>query len=218
MPDASLASVKGRQDGKGGLPTLSIPSCPSVLCPQVKHGQLLKQQEKMIRDMELAVTRRETIVIQAEGQSKIDKKVVTKTDFHYQQSELRKKIREIHKVQLALPPTPGPSGVSNAFLPCLHVCIRGGAQTYVRVHLSSLHMVSRHLHPFPLAGPRHLLPPGHPSRTQRVLTCLLWLVHSILRDTGGPADLGLWSMTPTHCQVPFSPFLWVKVTAASSYL
>ncbi|XP_031210856.1 coiled-coil domain-containing protein 40 isoform X2 [Mastomys coucha] len=64
---------------------------------KVKHGQLLKQQEKMIRDMELAVTRRETIVIQAEGQSKIDKKVVTKTDFHYQQSELRKKIREIHK-------------------------------------------------------------------------------------------------------------------------
>lgn len=64
---------------------------------RVKHGQLLKQQEKMIRDMELAVARRETIVIQAEGQSKIDKKIVTKSDFHFQQSELRKKIREVHK-------------------------------------------------------------------------------------------------------------------------
>lgn len=64
---------------------------------KVKHGQLLKQQEKMIRDMELAVARRETIVIQAEGQSKINKKMVTKTDFHYQQNELRKKVREVHK-------------------------------------------------------------------------------------------------------------------------
>lgn len=62
----------------------------------------------MIRDMELAVSRRETIVIQAEGQSKIDKKMITKTDFHYQQSELRRKIRDIHKVQPALtPPHPG---------------------------------------------------------------------------------------------------------------
>ncbi|XP_021033885.1 coiled-coil domain-containing protein 40 isoform X2 [Mus caroli] len=64
---------------------------------KVRHGQLLKQQEKMIRDMELAVARRETIVVQAEGQSKIDKKVVTKTEFHYQQRELQKKVREMHK-------------------------------------------------------------------------------------------------------------------------
>nr|XP_034363817.1 coiled-coil domain-containing protein 40 [Arvicanthis niloticus] len=64
---------------------------------KVKHGQLLKQQEKMIRDMELAVSRREAIVIQAEGQSKVDKKTITKTEFHYQQSELRKKVREVHK-------------------------------------------------------------------------------------------------------------------------
>lgn len=64
---------------------------------KVRHGQLLKQQEKMIRDMELAVARRETIVVQAEGQSKIDKKVITKTEFHYQQRELQKKVREMHK-------------------------------------------------------------------------------------------------------------------------
>ncbi|XP_026636252.1 coiled-coil domain-containing protein 40 isoform X2 [Microtus ochrogaster] len=64
---------------------------------KVKHGQLLKQQERMIQDMELAVSRRETIVVQAEGQSKIDKKTITRTDFHYQQNELRKKIRDTHK-------------------------------------------------------------------------------------------------------------------------
>lgn len=93
------------------------------MCPQVKHGQLLKQQEKMIRDMELAVARRETIVIQAEGQSKIDKKIVTKSDFHFQQSELRKKIREVHKVQPAPPPPPGPSDMNNVFPSWLHVCV-----------------------------------------------------------------------------------------------
>nr|XP_048307771.1 coiled-coil domain-containing protein 40 isoform X2 [Myodes glareolus] len=64
---------------------------------RVKHGQLLKQQEKMIQDMELAVSRREAIVVQAEGKSKIDKKTITRTDFHFQQNELRKKIRDTHK-------------------------------------------------------------------------------------------------------------------------
>lgn len=52
----------------------------------------------MIHDMELAVSRRETIVTQAEGQSKIDKKVVTRTDFYFQQNELRRKIRDTQKV------------------------------------------------------------------------------------------------------------------------
>ncbi|XP_046319276.1 coiled-coil domain-containing protein 40 isoform X1 [Marmota monax] len=64
---------------------------------KVKHGQLLKQQEKMIHDMELAVARRETIVTHAEGQSKMDKKAVTRTDFRHRQMELRKKIRDVHK-------------------------------------------------------------------------------------------------------------------------
>ncbi|XP_059937657.1 coiled-coil domain-containing protein 40 [Mesoplodon densirostris] len=64
---------------------------------KVKHGQLLKQQEKMIRDMELAVARRETISTRAEGQCKMDKKLLTRTDFHRKQTELRRKIRDIHK-------------------------------------------------------------------------------------------------------------------------
>ncbi|CAD7668358.1 unnamed protein product [Nyctereutes procyonoides] len=57
----------------------------------------MKQQEKMIRDMELAVARRETISIQAKGQSKTDKKLLTRTDFHHKQTELRRKIKDTHK-------------------------------------------------------------------------------------------------------------------------
>lgn len=57
----------------------------------------------MIQDMELAVSRREAIVVQAEGQSKIDKKTITRTDFYFQQNELRKKIRDTHKVRPVLP-------------------------------------------------------------------------------------------------------------------
>uniref|UniRef100_H0WTF8 Coiled-coil domain 40 molecular ruler complex subunit n=1 Tax=Otolemur garnettii TaxID=30611 RepID=H0WTF8_OTOGA len=64
---------------------------------KVRYEQLLKQQEKMIRSMEQAVARRETIVIRAEGQSKLDKNAITRTDFHHKQIELRRKIRDIYK-------------------------------------------------------------------------------------------------------------------------
>lgn len=76
----------------------ALPHGPPAPYTQVRHGQLLKQQEKMIRDMELAVARRETISTQAKGQAKMDKKLLTRTDFHHQQTELRRKIRDIHKV------------------------------------------------------------------------------------------------------------------------
>lgn len=77
---------------------LDVVGGPPALCAQVKHSQLLKQQEKMIQDMELAVARRETISTRAEGQCKMDKKLLTRTDFHRKQTELRRKIRDIHKV------------------------------------------------------------------------------------------------------------------------
>nr|KAF6455148.1 coiled-coil domain containing 40 [Rousettus aegyptiacus] len=64
---------------------------------KVKHEQLLKHQERMIRDMELAVARRETITTRAEGHSKTDKQFLTRTDFHHKQTELRRKIRDVHK-------------------------------------------------------------------------------------------------------------------------
>lgn len=53
----------------------------------------------MIRDMEMAVARREAISTRAEGQSKMDKKSLTRTDFHHKQTELRRKIRDLHKVR-----------------------------------------------------------------------------------------------------------------------
>ncbi|KAG6936860.1 coiled-coil domain containing 40, partial [Chelydra serpentina] len=64
---------------------------------QVRYSQLRKQQEKMIRDMEAAVSRRESIMIQGESQSKMDKKQFTKSDFHHKTQELRKKIKETQK-------------------------------------------------------------------------------------------------------------------------
>ncbi|XP_055448522.1 coiled-coil domain-containing protein 40 isoform X2 [Psammomys obesus] len=64
---------------------------------KVKHGQLLKQQEKMIREMEMTVAHRENVVIQAESSRKADKKMITRNDFHFQQNELRRKIRDIRK-------------------------------------------------------------------------------------------------------------------------
>ncbi|XP_036612258.1 coiled-coil domain-containing protein 40 [Trichosurus vulpecula] len=64
---------------------------------QVKYGQLKKQQEKMIREMEAAIHHRDSFVTRGEGQSKIDKKLLTRTNFHHQQMELRKKIRETQK-------------------------------------------------------------------------------------------------------------------------
>ncbi|NXC37809.1 CCD40 protein, partial [Penelope pileata] len=64
---------------------------------QVRYGQLMKQQEKMIRDMEASVSRREAIAIRGEGQSKTDKKRLTKSDFHHKKQELRKKITETQK-------------------------------------------------------------------------------------------------------------------------
>uniref|UniRef100_A0A803YL21 Coiled-coil domain 40 molecular ruler complex subunit n=1 Tax=Meleagris gallopavo TaxID=9103 RepID=A0A803YL21_MELGA len=64
---------------------------------QVRYGQLMKQQEKMIRDMEASVSRREAIAIRGEGQNKTDKKRITKSDFCRKKEELRKKIAETQK-------------------------------------------------------------------------------------------------------------------------
>ncbi|NXR00108.1 CCD40 protein, partial [Sagittarius serpentarius] len=64
---------------------------------QVRYGQLMKQQEKMVRDMEASVSRREAIAVRGEGQNKTDKKRITKSDFHHKKQELRKKISETQK-------------------------------------------------------------------------------------------------------------------------
>ncbi|NXJ70304.1 CCD40 protein, partial [Rostratula benghalensis] len=63
---------------------------------QVRYGQLLKQQEKMIREMEASVSHRETITLRGESQ-KTDRKRITKGEFHRKKEELRKKISETQK-------------------------------------------------------------------------------------------------------------------------
>ncbi|KAM9211699.1 coiled-coil domain-containing protein 40-like [Leptosomus discolor] len=64
---------------------------------QVRYGQLMKQQEKMIRDMEASVSHREVIALCGEGQNKRDKKLVPKSVFHCKKQELRKKISKAQK-------------------------------------------------------------------------------------------------------------------------
>ncbi|GFR74317.1 coiled-coil domain-containing protein 40 [Elysia marginata] len=65
---------------------------------QVRHSQLMKQQEKMIQDMEKAVSRRDTILTRGDAMSKMKKKVVTKGTFERQMAEQRKKIKQtIHE-------------------------------------------------------------------------------------------------------------------------
>uniref|UniRef100_A0A2C9KE01 Coiled-coil domain-containing protein 40 n=1 Tax=Biomphalaria glabrata TaxID=6526 RepID=A0A2C9KE01_BIOGL len=61
---------------------------------QVRHSQLMKQQEKMIQDMEKAVSRRDTIVTRGEAQSKLKDRIVTKGTFERQMGEMRKKIKQ----------------------------------------------------------------------------------------------------------------------------
>ncbi|XP_076453125.1 coiled-coil domain-containing protein 40-like [Babylonia areolata] len=59
----------------------------------VRYTQLMKMQEKMIQDMEKAVSRRDTIVTRGDAQGKMKKKVLTKGTFERQMAELRKKIK-----------------------------------------------------------------------------------------------------------------------------
>ncbi|XP_066443436.1 coiled-coil domain-containing protein 40 isoform X2 [Eleutherodactylus coqui] len=62
---------------------------------QIRYAQLMKQQEKMIRDMEAVVSRRETITIRGKNQAEKDNKHLTARDFQGKMQELRKKIEEI---------------------------------------------------------------------------------------------------------------------------
>lgn len=58
----------------------------------------MKQEEKMIRDMEACVSHREAIAACGEGQNKTEKKRLTKSDFHRRKQLLRKQISETQKV------------------------------------------------------------------------------------------------------------------------
>lgn len=58
----------------------------------------MRQQEKMIQEMEKAVSRRDTIVIRGDAQAKMNKKTITKGTFHRNLAQLRQKIKQtIHE-------------------------------------------------------------------------------------------------------------------------
>ncbi|XP_049632095.1 coiled-coil domain-containing protein 40 [Suncus etruscus] len=64
---------------------------------KVRYGHLLKQQESLVRSMEQAVERRDTIAASAQGRSQANSKLLTETDFHNKLLELRRKIKETQK-------------------------------------------------------------------------------------------------------------------------
>ncbi|XP_062304160.1 coiled-coil domain-containing protein 40 isoform X2 [Osmerus eperlanus] len=64
---------------------------------QVRYGQLGKQQERLLRDMEAVVARRESIVMRSEGQARSDRKQPTHSDLHGMLQSLRRKILDTQK-------------------------------------------------------------------------------------------------------------------------
>ncbi|XP_014805656.1 PREDICTED: coiled-coil domain-containing protein 40 [Calidris pugnax] len=63
---------------------------------RLHYDQLMKQQQKLIRDMEAFVCQREMIALRGERQKAV-KKRDTKREFHRKKEELRKKISETQK-------------------------------------------------------------------------------------------------------------------------
>ncbi|MFT7804122.1 coiled-coil domain-containing protein 40 isoform X1 [Arapaima gigas] len=64
---------------------------------EVRHAQLVKQQERLLRDMEAEVVRREAIAVHSEVQARADRKQPTQTDFYNILQNLRRKIQDTQK-------------------------------------------------------------------------------------------------------------------------
>lgn len=69
---------------------------------EVRHTQLMKLQEKLIQDMEKAVSRRDTIVTRGDAQAKLNKKVETKGAFQKKLAELKKRIKQVQQVKFTV--------------------------------------------------------------------------------------------------------------------
>lgn len=66
---------------------------------KVRYEQLLRQQEKLIRDMEVSVSRRETILTRGEFQQKLPQnKAVMQSTVQKKTTDLQRKIREMSQV------------------------------------------------------------------------------------------------------------------------
>ncbi|KAJ8364428.1 hypothetical protein SKAU_G00132590 [Synaphobranchus kaupii] len=64
---------------------------------EVRYGQLMKQQGRLLNDMEAMVARRGTIETRAKAQSRADRRQPTHTDFHGILQGLRRKIQDTQK-------------------------------------------------------------------------------------------------------------------------
>ena len=67
---------------------------------EVRFAQLMRQQEKMIQDMEKSVYRRENIIVRGDAQAKMERKKVgkaklSKGTFHKKLQELKKKVKSV---------------------------------------------------------------------------------------------------------------------------
>jgi len=66
---------------------------------KVRYEQLLRQQEKLIRDMESSVLRRETIITRGEFQQKLPQnKAIMQSTVQKKITDLQRKIRESTQV------------------------------------------------------------------------------------------------------------------------
>uniref|UniRef100_A0AAY4AGM5 Coiled-coil domain-containing protein 40 n=1 Tax=Denticeps clupeoides TaxID=299321 RepID=A0AAY4AGM5_9TELE len=64
---------------------------------EVLYGQLMKKQERLMREMEAAVTRRDSIVTQSEALASSERKQRTQADLHLKLCGLRRKLAESQK-------------------------------------------------------------------------------------------------------------------------
>uniref|UniRef100_A0AAR2IL46 Coiled-coil domain containing 40 n=1 Tax=Pygocentrus nattereri TaxID=42514 RepID=A0AAR2IL46_PYGNA len=80
--------------GKGEIHTMKA----EIHRMEVHYGHLLKQQQQLLRDMEAAVARRESIFTQSEAQARSDRKHPTHTDLRHTLQALRNNILHTHKV------------------------------------------------------------------------------------------------------------------------
>ncbi|XP_017548392.2 coiled-coil domain-containing protein 40 isoform X1 [Pygocentrus nattereri] len=79
--------------GKGEIHTMKA----EIHRMEVHYGHLLKQQQQLLRDMEAAVARRESIFTQSEAQARSDRKHPTHTDLRHTLQALRNNILHTHK-------------------------------------------------------------------------------------------------------------------------
>jgi len=73
---------------------------------EVRYAQLMRQQEKMVQDMEKSVFKRESIILRGDAQAKMDRKKLgeqklNKSTFHKKMNEMKKKVKQTNQESTA---------------------------------------------------------------------------------------------------------------------